>query len=1516
MTRPRAQQIDDLQLRFSRHTVPFHTGPVWNLTGGQYNGFLNDTVSQIVDGAALDVGAYLTGLNNEPFFGAGTGNQFSITMPNVNSGNPIVVTIQAGDFVTLSSISVLTASRIAARINATLAGFGVTVNAASNNNGRLQIRSAHGSNFTTGDDAFVTITDVTPGIVQILGYGLVTTATATGFSGPRRGINSNTPDGRGGTVQARYSPREQILLTAPLQMLSTGFRTLVPNIGPAQPVYARLRWSPQKPYDPHQAYTPTWQLSWFTTGPVPASITTTQSNFTSLGPGDVLRIVVADPDTSYSVTVDTAFGTITSVQDVINAINQSWHNATDGFGTGAGRAIVTSNVPEPYNFTNTSNFQLILNNNAPIVINLGPETTAEDVAATVTAAIAAASQAAQGTCSAVTINGQKFVEIRSTSIDGTVSSVILQLNPNQNLSALNTLGIIPGEYHGSVLATLYGGAEITLSGLYRNPDLTSTISVSNLSGTPLAKMGLTAGVYSNSVGEEPATPPSNDFDTGLDILIPEVMEFGEVPANEEKTSEDFFSNRQEIPANPNDGIQNIGRFAGLNNQGKIPAGVLEIFQRFIQAASIQLGADVTPSAVALAPRILTPHSVSSGQYTLIWESIAIPAPAIPTDVAFRLYTDDSGRMIFTVNAKWNGTAYAKDVASLAATKLSLAPGNDSGSQHFMDVATRGRLSAGTWNESNWDQHAVRLSVFDVADTEWSAELGSKTALACLTGPLLFRDQNTVDPVQLTNSVGSDNAENLHVLDNADPDPTPTLFKRVNAKWTVTCGDGNISFGDFNGVNAIQQAIAFWNSSTPFNHIRIQVKSGIYNINTGVGAISIADGKGVVIEGMHRDGVVINVTDGVTPAIQFGTGVSGANVWLKNLTISHAGPPFARVDVNKNVILVAEDVLFSGTVLQITDGGAYNLIRCVFNTGNASADKPCITMTMGNGLVHGPFKALDCTFNVGQNQPALKLVSASAVVPLTLIGDIEYERCSFNLMSTTGVGGNLVGNCGVIDVDPAGSDATALTGVAVSRLLYRNCQVVANVNGGINSILIHLQPQTNGQNAGTGYLAVHRLEIEGGRWFCTAVPTFFNPFTISDVGGADLIQPGSYGDGQGGVFIRNVTMGFDRGAPGATVSGTMTADSKLWWLGAVGDVINANAWSAFAINAFHIEMNGVQFQGCPQLGASGDLIVRWSELVMKDVSIRDYVLGGIGGQPFHRLRLRPRVASGVPNVFYANIDGLRMTGTTASTGDWAQSAIVILEPWDSTLFSPSPLAGINIINSVIQLYRQPGFAPAQTQAWGFLIPSVATGSLYTGSSNFASNLTIENCHVSEARVGMGFNMFVADSAVSQIRFLNNHIIDCSNSGIAAASAGIGNWFNVSINGNLITNCGQFFNVPGIYMSLVGSGDSAPFEILDNLCYGNNTSTVQIQFEIPAGGIANNKPHGLIMGNDVRNGNTGGHIKVNQLDAGSLQVALTTPSSVSTLGLRGCETGYSITVIGDRVFTSGNAMLHNIATLETP
>jgi hypothetical protein len=152
----------------------------------------------------------------------------------------MTVTFLQADFVKLNGGDVMTTARTVAKVNSVLSSHGVSVPVASNVGGHLVLRSADPSGYTFGDTAFISLSDVTPGLLAIFGFSDTNQASSAGISAPKRGLITVSADGLGGLVQLRNldSTPAEPQNTAMVQIAPYRY---VPEVLPGRPAYARVR---------------------------------------------------------------------------------------------------------------------------------------------------------------------------------------------------------------------------------------------------------------------------------------------------------------------------------------------------------------------------------------------------------------------------------------------------------------------------------------------------------------------------------------------------------------------------------------------------------------------------------------------------------------------------------------------------------------------------------------------------------------------------------------------------------------------------------------------------------------------------------------------------------------------------------------------------------------------------------------------------------------------------------------------------------------------------------------------------------------------------------------------------------------------------------------------------------------------------------------------------------------------------------------------------------------------------
>ena len=718
MTQPRKEQVKNLK---TKSTLMDSVGPtslgggfvVQDLINADYTAFLDQSVTGLVDGADTSSSPTLLG-GVGPFINIVAGNSFTITLPGVNFGLPITATVLVSDIVTISGNPVITTSRAAAIINRTLALYGVTVPAANNVNGRLVVTGSNTLGKTYGNDSFVTLTDVTAGILAKLGYA-ISPSTANGTTAPNRGLVTLSSDGLGGRVSLRQQNDDNAslsqavtsnpsLLTFPS---SDGVLRYTEETLPGQTIEARLRHFPGTPNK--------FEISYYKNGVVRASLITSQSDFSSLSADNTIVITVDDSARNVSQNFSVNFATPpTNPQSLINIINSQWNAQTLADTThNAGAAAAILDITGPYAFGASESFFIQFQSGS--TIHIEPDETVvsvADLAAFIQAEIATAGDDLLGQAVVITdpITTSLKVILRSLNTSGPSSEIIVYpgdpggSNPGVYTGTLDKIGLMPGTYKGSAIAFLYGADEVVFRNPSYNPN--SGISISGIIANESVTMALlgfsTTTVQSFSgPGIEPVISPV------VHALIPEVMEFGEVPDGVDTVAQSFLNTNDPPTASinsnpfvPGTGLTNYGLSAVLNQSGQIFSNLIPKYLPQLNTDQIVLGSQKTGIAADLAvPRVTVPVNGVEGP-TLIWESTD---PGI-SHQRIRLY--DIGRTQFqTTNAKFDGTNWSKDVTGVVASVIVTTNGS----------TIHGRRSATDntpWPDTEW---VVPVRMFPAID---------------------------------------------------------------------------------------------------------------------------------------------------------------------------------------------------------------------------------------------------------------------------------------------------------------------------------------------------------------------------------------------------------------------------------------------------------------------------------------------------------------------------------------------------------------------------------------------------------------------------------------------------------------------------------------------------------------------------------------------------------------------------------------------------------------------------------
>lgn len=697
MTQPRKEQILDLKSKFTRidfadapnNTLPLgNAGPVQVIqnTGAYpnnfYTQFLGQTVTGIVGGAETSAPAILYGGFGP--FALASGQSFTITIPGVNSGNPVNVTFQASDIVTISGLPRITTSRAAARINTALTSAGVYAGSpvAANVNGQLILTSAGPTGYQYGSNIYITVTDVTAGTVSTLGFGTVT-STVNGLTAPQRGIITQSQDGLGGYVQLR-SAVQTPAITQSNQFFNLFGVSSYPSIPAGEPLFGRIQAFPGA----SPPGTDNVTISYFRQGAIPGRVVTSSSNFSTILTSDTFTITIGVffPNVKAIVVggplIVSFAAAPTNPAGVVSAIATTLINAsTPGFEVT--RGVVVAQNPGTYRFAaGTDQFFIAFNGQTPIQINLTTENTPADVATTITSAIATAGQTAQGQAYVSTTPGigqgtlvisSKYYLPTDPYHDFTSSVQIFPGSdpltptvPGHYYTTLDKLGLVAGITTGFNYAQLYGADEIVFSCLQSNPGTYITIAGSSSVMTKLGLPGTTV-TGSSGIGFDPVSAPQ------VQALIPEMMVFGEVPDNADVITEQFAIIGIPDPVSPSAGLGNLGISPLLSMlDGKVNPDLIRKTFDTLNVGQLTLGAtQVGTSVQAAQPRTITPFTTGEN-WTLLWE--ADPVPPSASVGRQRLYVDSAGQLWLATNAyaTVGGSNWNREVSGSAASVIVLA----------------------------------------------------------------------------------------------------------------------------------------------------------------------------------------------------------------------------------------------------------------------------------------------------------------------------------------------------------------------------------------------------------------------------------------------------------------------------------------------------------------------------------------------------------------------------------------------------------------------------------------------------------------------------------------------------------------------------------------------------------------------------------------------------------------------------------------------------------------------------
>lgn len=1520
MTQPRKAQIKSVNTKYTAGDFVMAPGDGEAvISESALNGF---AVTDVPGGAEEDVQAVVRGTALGPFpILAGD----SVTF-NVDGGPPVLVTFAGTD---------TTASRAAARINSAL-----SANVASNAEGRLLVQS-----LTFGAASSLKLTDSTPGTLAKFG---ILPGTYAGLAGPSRGVLTRTRDLLGGvaeiaTVDGRHLVTDSY--DSRITGLSGGSRVLSSSIPGGVPVHGRLTFDGTD-----------YRLRYFARFPSKASVVTFNSSFSSINGSD-----------SLDLTVDGLFFTVTfpafpyTRDQLIARINAVYAAA---LGLPDGHAVADGTVGSPYDLTSDDVFSLSVDGAPDVSVAFtGGEVTASQVAARINTVVGSSVASAVGS----------RVRLSSPTSGGFGSSLRLtELSASGSAGALRKLGIRPGFYRGAFVAEPYGPDEIRISGQVRGSS--GSLTVGGLSGT-LTRLGLVAGTTlgTDEPREEPVPAPAQNTRVPapfpVDMIFPEVMEFGDIDPKADPRVQEFLarsagSNQALSMLNPSfvaapesgydgqsRGLYDVGKPVTVGPDGSIPRGYLQgafdysdsLFKQFLRYPGGTVVAIVgsrfeTPG---FGGNPLSPASPMN----FVADPTGTLAGSVP---GFRFYTGDgSGNSDLSVRK--DATAFGASVPAYVRV------GN--GNVLYSDV-----LSGGSLN-----QHGLKLA--DLWTTNISDFFGGGNGDKYI--PL------SADVYDGTLKVGGVPTKFI----SGDPvfgGPSMQALAAVNSlvraanKFEITVGDGFYSHGDFIGGDALKQArdfLAEMNAATGglAQCAVIKVRPGIYDVaDPGLDFSFLQE---LVIEGYSPQGdETFSEPLGANSAIQapglinipvilgakFHTTVRNISFYWTN--VGAYGPTWISTESpSQSQTVTIEDCTFYAGDVILSDARNVFVRRCNFRGDLDSTAIQRSVLLLKNTTFLAPFGAEvpgivtwlaeDCYFCTRSDSAAVSLIEqrADSSVGVTYMGNLEFSRCVFMLSAVTvtlpgGPSSSLpVGNAsaGMLVLEP-GSNPSSGNGLKIRNVKIDRCEVLAGYFPGIGSG--NASPALNLAPSGwfgsqTWTLGLDPMIILDSVSVTNCVFEDWNANGLNEcplvmVGGVGVVTAMDPYYMTGRLEFKNNFVQLYGRPAGRPMACHMPWLTKPDYPG----LDNLRLGGAVCLSGWDIDLHGLKFDGTVSLSRSPELFLcPYLHMQVNDVVIRP-VPGGSSLIPWSRVYIRNPYN---PKWEISNLHIVNEVDTT----QWCADGVVYIEPGHNFGFpfyisTAEPNAEIRkVIRDFYILLA--GASDGGAAFAGISFPSIVGFFIpYTTACSPASvqglkngGLLIENGYIGSGNfAGGGFRHGLAGAingigAVGQeidhVHIRGVTIDSCARNGIRIYAGHF--WYPIVVEDCVIFNCGLFQGFGGITLfsydhNEVGTPKGS-FQVNRNQVSYCNTGITQTQITCRDVNSTNNPlTRALIYGNNCF-GNDGttnsGAINVNR--TASLIIS-TGAAAMSLTNLRGVETSYGTGTVSYSPNT-GAIMYHNLATLRS-
>ena len=696
INRPRSAQINDVKQHFTVYPGSIAGSEVYLSDVNSYS------VTKTLGGALEESPAYMVVPNKGPYSLSST-SILNITIPGINAGAAVPVTIQSGDIVW----GKVPTNRLVDRINSAFSAY-TSALVAANERGRVSLTSVTTSGLLKGDSAYITLAN-NSNLLQYLGYANgTTTVTVTGAGAYTRGVVTKGPLGTGGRVLLKavsdipgQGTSSQYVTSDPsaADKISGGFGSRTTELKDILRNCTEVSFSANYYADPGDGgevsgrFTPlndgtdTLRFETFRPGQAKAYVqsgTGGQSDFSALAPGDHIIASLMSTDTGdtreYTYTWSSAPA---SVSDLVSMINSDYVTTSGSYA----QAVTSSGGPF---YLPAGSFKVQFGDSGTsitVMIASGTYTVSSLVVLVNNAITSQASGQGTALPVSVAINSKTGTPaftglgIRSSSADHINTYVKILTSDDGELGVLNGLGIKPGRYGASYLVEPFGSDEIRFVNNVRVSGSSVTIR-STSDPTTLTKLGILANATGlSSYAEEPIEVSNSYF------VFPEVMSLGEIPAGADSIYNSIQTRGVSKPVPPNLGLLSVANQA---SNSTLNGGPLDMLLHSLGVQSINLGVNQTSSESGLLNSRLNTATNRSVEYTLVHE-------ARESDLSYvcnRIYVDGSQNLVITWNARRIAEAtWQKDDSTLYSYKTALPINSATYSFNASGV--------GAFNDSSW-----------------------------------------------------------------------------------------------------------------------------------------------------------------------------------------------------------------------------------------------------------------------------------------------------------------------------------------------------------------------------------------------------------------------------------------------------------------------------------------------------------------------------------------------------------------------------------------------------------------------------------------------------------------------------------------------------------------------------------------------------------------------------------------------------------------------------------------------